>query len=98
MRLFDWLTRWRRDDDLQDEIRAHLAMAAADRIRDGEDPRAARLAALKEFGNITRTRNQTRQTWAGSWRLWLFDVAQDVGYSIRLLRRSPAYTLVVLLV
>jgi len=95
---FDWLTRWRRDDDLQDEIRAHLSMAVADRIRDGEDPHAARLAALKEFGNVTLMREATRRTWTGTWRLWLFDLAQDVRYSIRLLRRSPGYTLVVLIV
>jgi predicted permease len=96
--LLDWLTRTRRDDDLQDEIRAHLSMAVADRIRDGEDPDTARLAALKEFGNVTRTRERTRQAWAGGWRVWVLDLAHDVRYSLRLLRRSPGYTLVVLVV
>ena len=98
MGLRDWLTRARRDDDLQDEIRAHLSMAVADRIRDGEDPDTARLAALKEFGNVTRTRERTRQSWAGAWRVWVLDLAHDVRYSLRLLRRSPGYTLVVLIV
>jgi predicted permease len=98
MRLLDWLTRKRREDDLQDEIGAHLTMAIADRVRDGEDPATARLAALKEFGNVTQARERTRHTWAGAWRLWLLDFGQDVRYSIRLLRRSPGYTLVVLTV
>jgi hypothetical protein len=35
MRLFDWLTRRHREDDLWDEIGAHLTMAIADRLRDG---------------------------------------------------------------
>ena len=98
MGLLDWLTRARRDDDLQDEIRAHLSLAGADRIRDGEDPEAARLAALREFGNVTRTRERTRQSWAGGWRVWMLDLAYDVRYSLRLLRRSPGYTVIVLLV
>ena len=42
-------------DDLQEEIRSHLAMAARDRVADGADPETARLAALKEFGNVTLT-------------------------------------------
>jgi len=96
--LLDWFTRPRRDDDLQDEIRAHLSMAVADRVRDGEHPEAARLAALKEFGNVTGTRERTRQAWAGGWRVWVLDLAYDVRYSLQLLRRSPGYTLVVLVV
>jgi len=98
MRFIEWLTRRRREDDLQAEIRAHLSMAIAERVRDGEDPEAARLAALKEFGNVTLTRERTRHAWAGGWRLWVLDVGHDVRYSFRLLRRSPGYTLVVLTV
>ena len=43
-------------DDLDDEIRGHLAISIKDRIERGEDPASARLAALKEFGNVTLTR------------------------------------------
>jgi hypothetical protein len=42
-------------DDLDQEIRGHLALSIKDRIERGEDPTAARLAALKEFGNVTLT-------------------------------------------
>ena len=39
-------------DDLDEEIRGHLALSIKERIERGEDPEAARLAALKEFGNV----------------------------------------------
>ena len=44
-------------DDLDDEIRGHLALSIKERIERGEDSTSARLAALKEFGNLTLTRD-----------------------------------------
>ncbi len=41
-------------DDLDEEIRGHLALSIKDRIDRGEEPAAARRAAIKEFGNLTR--------------------------------------------
>ena len=98
MRLWDWFLRRQREDDLQDEIRAHLSMAARDRIEAGEDPDRARQAALKEFGNVTLTREATRRSWGGAWRDGLAEFAQDVRFSVRVLLRSPAYALVVIAV
>ena len=69
MKLLDWLLRRDRDDDLQEEIRSHLSMATQER-RGWEDTRTARLAALKEFGNVTLTREATRLSWGGVWSAW----------------------------
>ena len=55
------------DDDLDDEIRGHLALSIKERIERGEDPAAARLAALKEFGNVTLTRDAIRSVWRPRW-------------------------------
>ena len=41
-----------RDRELDEEVRGHLALAVKERIQRGEDPEAARLAALREFGYI----------------------------------------------
>ena len=54
-------------DDLDDEIRGHMALSIKERIERGEDPEAARLAALKEFGNVTLTRESMRGVWRPRW-------------------------------
>ena len=48
------------DRDLDDEIRGHLALAIKQRIDRGEDPEAARLAALREFGYLPAARDSMR--------------------------------------
>jgi predicted permease len=98
MTLIDWLRRRRRNEDLEDEILTHLSMAAQDRMDEGGDPRSARLAAIKEFGNVTLTREAAHLSWGGAWRERLADIAQDLRYSIRILFRSPGYSLVVIAV
>ena len=53
-------------DDLDEEIRGHLAISIKERIERGEDPASARLAALKEFGNVTLTRDSMQRRLAPS--------------------------------
>jgi predicted permease len=98
MKLWDWFMRRRREDDLQDEIRAHLSMAVQDRIASGEDPAHAHRASLKEFGNVTLTREAAKRSWGGAWRDRVAEFAQDVRFSVRVLLRSPGYALVVIAV
>jgi predicted permease len=98
MRFLDWFRRRSRDEDLQDEIRAHLTMAERDRVAAGADPEAARLASLREFGNVLLVREATRRSWRSDGRERLIDLVQDVRYATRVLRRSPGYSLVVVAV
>src|SRR5262245_4784187 len=72
------------DDDLDAEIRGHLAISIKDRIENGEDPSSARLAALKEFGNVTLTRDSMRGVWRHRW----FDSAEALGRDIRFAMRA----------
>jgi len=84
------------DDDLQEEIRAHLAMAAKDRMDDGADPNAARQASVKEFGNVTLIREEARRVWTPRWVDTVRDIVSDVRYAVRSLAKSPVFSLTVI--
>src|SRR5262245_17550507 len=73
-------------DDLDDEIRGHMPLSIQERIDRGEDPEAARLAALKEFGNVTLTRESIRAVW----RPRIFDSIDALWHDIRIAMRSLA--------
>src|SRR3954471_8463149 len=71
-------------DEFDDEIRGHLALSIKERIERGEDPESARLAALKEFGNVTLTRDSMRAVWRSRW----IDAADGLARDLRLALRS----------
>src|SRR6185436_5178943 len=71
-------------NDLDDEIRGHLALSIKERIERGEDPESARLAALREFGNVTLTRDSIRAVWRPRW----LDLAESLWHDIRIALRS----------
>jgi predicted permease len=86
-------------DDLDDEIRGHLAISIKERIERGEDPASARLAALKEFGNLTLTRESMRGVWRHRWLDAGEALARDIRFALRALLRARglAVTVVVTL-
>jgi predicted permease len=86
-------------DDLDDEIRGHLAISIKERIERGEDPASARLAALKEFGNVTLTRDSMRGVWRPNWVDTLDGFARELRVAFRSLMRvkGMAATVVVTL-
>src|ERR1700682_5144782 len=91
-----WWKRRRLDDkDFEEEIRAHLAIAADDKMADGADPRSAQLASRKDFGNVALTIDAPRRVWTPWWLDALHDQVSDVRYAIRSLARNPAFALTV---
>src|ERR687888_2108576 len=76
------------ENDLDDEIRGHLAISIRERIERGEDPESARLAALKEFGNVTLTRDSIRRVWRHRWLETADALVRDIRFAVRSLMRS----------
>jgi predicted permease len=83
--------RRRRQAELEEEIRSHLAEAAGERVAAGETPDEAAFAARREFGNPTLVTEVTRQMWGG---VWLDQLWQDLRLAVRSLRRTPAFAVV----
>ena len=94
MRLPLFRRRARREDELDEELGAHLRMAAADRVADGESAASAAAGARREFGSVPLVREMTREAWgfAGLERL-----AQDVRFGLRMLRRNPGFSILAVL-
>ena len=72
------------DREFEDEIRGHLAISVKERIENGEDPEAARLAAMREFGYVPAIRESMRRVWFSRW----FDAAAALGRDMRIALRS----------
>jgi predicted permease len=97
-RLKSWLRASSRRADferaMQDEMREHLELHQAELRRQGIPEAEARRRALAEFGSVEARKEDCRQ--AVGLRL-LDELRGDVSYALRLLRRSPAFTLAALL-
>lgn len=59
-RMWDWLGRARIEEELDEEVRTHLALAADEYTRRGMDPEAARAAARRSFGAVARMKDAHR--------------------------------------
>jgi predicted permease len=79
-------------DELDEEIRGHMALSIRERIERGEDPEAARLAALREFGNVLLTRESIRSVWRPRWLDQAEALTRDIRFALRSLLRAKGLT------
>src|SRR5258708_3018001 len=80
-------------EDLTEEIESNLALETEDNIAKGMRPDEARRAARRRFGNATLTREPAHYAWRFT---CLETFLQDLRYGLRAIRKSPAYTLVII--
>jgi predicted permease len=81
-------------DGLDDDVRDHLERETQDNIDRGMTPETARDAALRAFGNTALVMEDTRAVWIP---VWVDQLLQDARYGLRMLRRTPAFSAVVIL-
>lgn len=83
-RLRDWFRRDELDGELAEELRFHREHLERDLGPEG----AGRL------GNVTRVREESRDRWSLA---WLDMLQQDLRYALRGVRRTPAFTITVVI-
>jgi len=80
---------------LDQDIRDHIERETRDNIEHGMPPEEARYAALRKFGNVTRVQEETREVWTV---LWIEQLLHDVRFAFRTLRKSPGFSILVVLI
>jgi predicted permease len=92
MGLRHYLTRRKRERELEEELRAHREMVQDEFQREGMPEDDARFAAQRAFGNMTSALEASRAVWNFQ---WLESLMQDVRYAMRGFANAPAFVLTV---
>jgi putative ABC transport system permease protein len=93
-RILHYVRRGQFDRELEEEMRFHLEMRAEENVACGMAPEEARRAARRQFGNETRLRELSRDTWGF---VKMESLLQDLRFAARVLVKDKTFTAVVVL-
>jgi predicted permease len=93
-RLWDTFRKTPEDAVMEEELRLHLEMVAADLQRRGFTPEEALRQARLQAGGVAQTMHQRRDQRGLP---WLEDLLQDARFGARMLQRTPLVTAAALL-
>ena len=94
-RIVAWFRRSELDQDLDQELQAHLSLLIEENVRRGLSPEQARREALLRMGNVASLREAHRETRG----LPLVDtLVQDLRYTFRILKRDTGFALFAILI
>src|SRR5438552_2575591 len=88
--LSTFFRRRKLDADMVEELRHHLELQTAAKVRAGMSLTDAAYAARRQFGHVDGVAEQSRDQ--RGWR-WIDEFTQDLRYAARALRKNPAFTL-----
>lgn len=94
LRLRSLFRRPQADQDLDEEIRNHLEQKTEDYLAKGMSLESARYAARRDFGGIEQAKENCRDARRVN---WIYDLAQDVQYTLRQLRKNPGFATLAIL-
>jgi predicted permease len=83
------------DDDLNEEMAAHIDLATEEKMRSGLSHKEARRQAMIQFGGVMQAKENQRET-RGIPSLDI--LGQDLSYAFRTLRRDASFTVIAVLI
>lgn len=88
-RLLSTIRKYKLEQEIDEEMRFHLEARTQLNIEKGQKAEDARAAALRQFGNATRQREDTVDADLFS---WMETLGNDLRYAIRLLHKNLSFS------